>query len=147
MRPARPRFVLLFCASLPALAAGCAAKSAEVAGRVTCAGRAVTGGSVVLYCPDGQIVRGLIGPDGRYAIPNVPHGAAVVTVQTHARIPDGMKLRQLLPPSVNGPTPLPADRVPDKVVAVPPRYAVPEESGLSVVVDRPQVEYDIALER
>ncbi|MBN9524308.1 carboxypeptidase regulatory-like domain-containing protein [bacterium] len=143
MRPVR--FVLLFGAA--ALAAGCGARSAEVTGRVTCAGQAVTGGSVILYCPDGQIVRGLVGPDGRYTIPNVPHGTAAVTVQAHTRVPDGMKLKQILPPAVNGPTPLPADRGTGRIVAVPPRYTMPEESGLSVVVDRPLVGYDIALER
>jgi hypothetical protein len=140
--------VLLFVATaLPALAAGCGARSAEVAGRVTCGGKEVTGGSVILYCADGQIVRGLVGPDGRYTIPNVPHGAAVVTVQSHARIPDGLKLKQILPPSAGGPTPPAVERAAEKVAAVPPRYALPEESGLSVVVDRPQVGFDIALER
>ncbi|HEX4608605.1 MAG TPA: carboxypeptidase-like regulatory domain-containing protein [Urbifossiella sp.] len=149
MPVARLRPAVLTCLiALPALAAGCGRGPAEVSGRVTCGGKAVTGGSVILYCADGQIVRGLLGPDGRYAIPNVPHGPVVVTVQAHARVPDGMKMRQTLPPSVNGPIPPATDRpVAEKVAPVPPRYALPEESGLSLVVDRPRVGYDIALER
>ncbi len=127
------------------LATGCASKTATVAGQVAYRGQPVTGGSVVFYCPDKQIVRGLIGPDGRYSIPNVPAGPAVVTVQAHAKVPEGFQLRQQLPKSNGGPIPPTADPGDTRKVALPARYALPEESGLSVTVDSRNVTYDIDL--
>ena len=140
-----PGFLIVLCVLS---AAGCGAGPATVSGTVTCDGKEVTGGSVILYCPDGQIVRGLIGSGGRYTIPNVPRGPAVVTVQTHPRIPDGLRLSQNLPPSQGAPIPPaggPTGR--DRATLIPGRYAIPEESGLSVLVDRDMVEYDLVLQR
>ncbi|MBP3960651.1 hypothetical protein J8F10_35960 [Gemmata sp. G18] len=131
------------------LAAGCGAKTATVTGHVTYKGKPVTGGSVVFYCADKQIVRGLIGTDGKYTIPNVPTGTgtAVVTVQSHMKVPEGFRMKQQLPPSTGGPVPPAADPTDAPKVALPPRYALPEESGLAVVVDRDHVTYDIDLKQ
>lgn len=126
-------------------ASGCGSETATVTGRVTYQGRPVTNGSVIVYCSDKQIVRGNIGPDGAYTIPNVPRGTLAVTVQTHARIPAGLKMQQNLPPSSGGPVPPTAPADDTTRVFVPARYALPEESGLSVVVDRGPVTYDINL--
>lgn len=127
------------------VAGGCGPQTATVVGRVTCQGQPVPGGSVIVYCSDKQIARGIIGTDGAYAIPNVPHGAAVVTVQAPVRAPTGLRPQQNLPPSVGGPLP-PADEAPDPArVRLPPRYALPEESGLTVAIDRERVTYDIDL--
>ncbi len=135
--------------SLAAIAAlfasGCGSETATVTGRVTYQGKPVTNGSVIVYCSDKQIVRGNIGPDGTYSIPNVPRGSLTVTVQTHARMPAGMRLQQNLPPSSGGPIPPTAPADDTSRVFVPARYALPEESGLSVVVDRGPVTYDIDL--
>lgn len=130
---------------LAAAAAGCGGGTGTVAGTVTYRGKPIPSGSVVLYCADKQIVRGLIGPDGAYTIPNVPPGPAAVTVQAHARVPDGLRFRQNLPPVQDGPTPPDAAPAADKVVAVPPRYSLPEESGLSVVVGPGPTTFDIPL--
>lgn len=127
------------------LLAGCGTKTATVAGQVTFHGKPVTGGSVVFYCPDKQIVRGLIGADGRYSIPNVPPGSAVVTVQSHAKLPEGFSLKQRLPPSNGGPVAPVADASDTHKVTLPARYALPEESGLAVFVDSAHVTYDIDL--
>jgi hypothetical protein len=126
------------------LAGGCGSPTAVVGGRVTCGGKPVTSGSVILYCGDKQIVHGIIGPEGRYSIPNVPRGSAVVTVRAHPRTPAGMQVRQQLPPVTNGPT-APEAAGEGPVVRIPPRYAVPEESGLSLVVDRDRQDHDIDL--
>lgn len=142
-RTAGRTFPLLALPAALALA-GCGSGTAVVSGTVTYRGTAVPGGSVVLYCSDRQIVHGTIDPDGRYTIPNVPAGTAVVTVQTHARVPAGMRFRQNLPPSVNGPVP-PGAGAADPAVLIPPRYALPEESGLTVVIDRAQVAFDLDL--
>jgi hypothetical protein len=141
-----PRAAAALTVGLALAAAGCGGGTATVSGTVTYRGKPVPGGSVVLYCADKQIVRGLIGPDGAYRIPNVPPGPAAVTVQAHARVPDGLRLAQKLPPVQDGP--IPPDAAPgpaDKVAAVPPRYSLPEESGLSVVVGRGPTTFDIPL--
>jgi hypothetical protein len=126
---------------------GCGSETATVTGVVTFQGKPVPGGSVVFYCADKQIVRGLIGTDGRYTIPNVPCGQATVTVQSPSRLPAGMRIRQQLPPVQNGPT-IPTAEGSDssgKGAGIPPRYALPDESGLVVVVPRGQLVFDIEL--
>lgn len=142
-------FLALPCVTMFALvfASGCGSKTATVEGVVSFQGKPVTDGSVVFYCSDKQIVRCLIGADGRYSIPNVPCGTAVVTVQSHAQLPAGLNLRQQLPPSTGGPV-LPggnAGERPGRGRAIPPRYALPEESGLWVAVDGGFLTYDIDL--
>lgn len=134
--------LFVFCALC---ASGCGSGTATISGRVTFQGKPVAGGSVIVYCSDKQIVRGIIGADGSYSIPNVPYGSAVVTVQAHSRLPQGLRLHQTVPPSSGGPIPPTADVNDTARVIVPQRYALPEESGLSVAVDRGQVTYDIDL--
>ncbi len=132
--------------SLALFVSGCGSGVSEVTGKVTFSGKPVSSGSVILYCSDGQIVCGVTGADGSYTIPNVPRGPATATIQAHTRVPAGLRLKQNLPPSINGPTPPTGEVTADQpVLNIPARYALPEESGLSVVVDRGQVNYDIDL--
>jgi hypothetical protein len=125
---------------------GCGFKSASLSGTVTYQGKPLTGGSVILYCEDQQIVRGIISPDGAYSIPNVPRGPCRVTVKTHTPIPSGFSLNQELPPVEDGPIPPWAGRAHRGAAAnIPERYAIPEESGLTVNVNKIQTIFDIAL--
>jgi hypothetical protein len=127
------------------LLAGCGGKTSSVSGKVTFQGRPLEGGSVILYCEDKQIVRGLIGPDGTYTIPNVPKGVATVTVKAHAPIPAGFQLKQQLPPSKDGPRPPLTEKIAGEPDAVPECYGLPEESGLQVQVGPGRVVFDIDL--
>ena len=127
------------------LASGCGSQTATVVGRVTYQGKPVCGGSVIVYCSDKQIARGIIGVDGTYSIPNVPYGPGAVTVQAPARVPAGLRMQQTLPPSSGGPIPPTVEASEPSRSTIPPRYALPEESGLSVAIDRGQVNYDIDL--
>lgn len=143
-RARRPVLVLVFALS-GALACGCGARTATVAGRVTFVGQPVSGGSVIVYCSDKQIARGIIGVDGTYSIPNVPYGACAVTVQAPPRGPLGLRLQQTPPPASDGPIPPTVESSAPARLAIPLRYAVPEESGLSLVIDRGLVTYDLDL--
>lgn len=132
-------------ASCAVVVTGCGGSSSTVTGRVCSNGHPVTSGSVILYCADKQIVHGIIEPDGRYSIPNVPRGVAVVTVRAHTRTPAGMQVPQNLPPVINGPKSPSDTSVEPRVAPIPLRYALPEESGLSLVVNRDQMQYEIDL--
>lgn len=130
-------------------AGGCGADTTTLSGTVTLNGRPVSGGSVILYCSDKQIVRGLIDADGRYTIPNVPFGTATITVQSHTFVPAGMQVPQKLPPSSSD-SPLPpalAAEDSKRVIPIPPRYTHPEESGLSVNVQSHPTTHDIQLSK
>jgi hypothetical protein len=126
-------------------AGGCASRTATVTGRVTYRGKPVTNGCVLVYCSDKQIARGNIGADGTYSIPNVPVGSSAVTVQSHARVPAGLRLPQNLPPSSGGPIAPIVEHTDTQRISIPQRYALPEESGLSVVVEDGPVTFDIDL--
>jgi hypothetical protein len=147
----RPRRWSLAASCLIALGSlfggGCGSRTATVVGRVTYQGKPVTGGSVIVYCSDKQIARGNIAVDGAYSIPNVPYGSSVVTVQGPTMAPAGLRTQQALPPSTGGPLP-PTVLVSDPAqIAIPLRYGVPEESGLSLAIDRTTVTYDIDLKQ
>jgi len=140
----RVRPVLGSIAYLALCFTGCGSSTATVEGTVTVQGQPVKSGSVILYCEDKQIVRGLI-VDGQYSIPNVPCGNVTVTVQAHAKVPSGLRLEQQLPPIVNGPIPSPVETPGSSTLSIPPRYSHPEESGLSIQIDGTHVTYGIDL--
>jgi hypothetical protein len=144
MSPSKQSIVVFSICSISLLAMGCGSGTATVSGTVTSLGKPVKNGSVILYCPDKQIVRGLI-VDGKYSIPNVPCGSATVTVQAHARVPAGLNLQQQLPRnSSNRPlNQIGAGEM--QLVDIPPRYALPEESGLVIEVNKSNVTYEIEL--
>jgi hypothetical protein len=138
------RAILGLATFLALCATGCGSSTATVEGTVTYQGKPVNSGSVILYCEDKQIVRGLI-VDGQYSIPNVPCGNATVTVQAHARVPSGLRLDQQLPPIVNGPIPNRNATESPSTLSIPLRYSHPEESGLSIQIDSAHVTYGIDL--
>ncbi len=139
--------LIVFALLLTGSGVGCGRSLSTVSGRVSLQDQPVAEGSVVLYCEDQQIVRGLIGPDGAYSIPNVPRGDVRVTVVPPVRMPDGFGKKYETPPVIDGPI-IPAAS-PDKrgPLAIPPRYGIPEESGLSLKVVRDSIEFDIRLTR
>jgi len=133
-------------ACLSLVASGCGARTTTLTGTVQYQGQPVSSGSVILYCADKQIVRGMIDANGSYSIPNVPPGRATMTVQSEARVPAGMKFQQKLPPSVNGPVfPAVEHGRGDRVMSIPRRYAHPEESGLIVNINRNNAIFNIDL--
>ncbi len=125
--------------------AGCGSRSgATVSGTVRYKGKPVTSGEVVFLCQDGKVsVRAPIGADGSYTAHDVPVGPAKLGVDN--------------PPPAGGPA-APAGGAPandpearemkeraSHYVATPPRYAAPEESGLSYTVTSGSQKHDIDL--
>lgn len=128
---------------------GCNRGTCTLAGHVTFQNKPLTNGSVILFCENQQIVRGVIANDGSYSIPNVPRGLVRVTVTPVIRLPEGYQKKYDLPPVINGPV-IPQFGSSDKgqkLTPIPDRYSVPEESGIAVKVDQPVTAFDIHLVR
>jgi hypothetical protein len=126
-------------------ATGCGRPPGTVSGRVFYRDQPLKSGSVVLYCEGSQIVRGQIGPDGTYAIPNVPRGEVRVTVVPPVRMPEGFRMKFTTPPVIDGPIMPQVGGSVAEGVTIPLRYSMPEESGLSLKIDRSETEFDIRL--
>ena len=142
-------FVAAPLAVLAAGVAGCGRRGDSVTGKVTFRDNLLNTGSVILYCEDQQIIHGVIGPDGTYAIPNVPRGRVRVTVRAPARQNELFRPRGQMPAAVNGPVfPGSGPSAKDSPLPViPARYELPEESGLTLTVAGGVTVFDINLAR
>jgi hypothetical protein len=151
----RYRYLVLFsCLAAAALLAGCGKgrpATAAVSGTVTIRGRPVTAGTVLFVAADGtQSASAELSPEGTYTMPAAPVGPVRVAVQTatfryRRVVPAGLKP----PPGVNASSPQyrPVDRRAGTVyVPIPARYESPDQSGLSLTVERGQQTLDIALD-
>ena len=143
------KYVLLVGVSVALLAlAGCGSSTAEISGKVTYQGQAVSGGSVIIFGQNNQMAAGLIGPDGAYHIPNVPRGPVQVTVRSHPKTPPGFHMKQVIPHSPDAPTqaaPTSKGRTGDHR-PIPEKYNQPDRSGLSLVVNQSSQVFDIDLQ-
>lgn len=118
---------------------GCEAPTGTLQGKISLAGKKVSSGSIVVHVSQDsrQNPRGVISEDGTYVIANVPKGTFPLTIHSHARMPEGMQLKQKLPPTDdNGPaSPSAAMSYSNlKTISIPRKYTLPEESGLSASV-------------
>lgn len=130
-----------------ACAAGCGEREGSVTGRVTFRDAPLRGGAVILFCEGQQIAHGAIDQDGRYEIPRVPLGPARATVRVPAPVKELLRHRVPFPPVHNGPVGLnkQSPGAAAKIPPIPPRYEVPEESGLTLTVGAGETVFDIAL--
>jgi hypothetical protein len=128
---------------------GCGAGKASLSGKVLFKGRPVTQGSVSVYSETGAFASADIQPDGSYSIPECPTGKLKIAVSS----PDPQEIAaqaatakasgRLAP---NAPEP-PAPKAPaTSWFSLDPRYANPDDSGLTVDVSAGDNEHDIILE-
>ena len=130
------------------LIAGCNSPGAVLKGKVRLAGKPLAGGSVIVHAGQDQKIRGLIAEDGSYEIPNLPAGPCLLTVHANARMPEGMHLKQVLPPTdPNGPLPpgQAASYTTNRPTAIPKKFTHPEESGLATTIKPGEQTFDIEL--
>jgi hypothetical protein len=127
--------------------AGCGGKSgATVSGTVSYKGKPVTSGEVVFLSPDGKAtVRAPIGPDGTYTAQHVPVGPAKLGVDNPP--PAGnLGAAEVEKPAANDPEVQEMKAKASHYAATPPRYADPNQSGLSYTVTAGTQKHDIPLQ-
>jgi hypothetical protein len=144
------RRVLLCClfGLTPALA-GCSS-DARLTGKVSCKGRLVTSGSVIVLNADGSARSGVIHPDGTYLVEGVKRG----TVRLGVFSPDPIHARSILKPEdhrsktapKSGKNTKPAPKVTDPGwFPLPHDVGDPQKSGLTCDVNRSHVEHNIEI--
>jgi hypothetical protein len=120
--------VVLLLTMLCLAASGCGRPANRVSGTVFFGGKPLSGGSIVLLASDGLPYRGLIGPDGKFALTNVPPGLARVAVTSlvepapsggHSKNTQNARGASLAPSASR----------------IPMRYGDLAQSGLSVTVE------------
>lgn len=120
------------------LLSGCGEAATKVSGKVSYRGKPLNSGTITFFCKDNQVVRSCqIGPDGGYAIDNVPIGNAKITVSVPPPPPKMSAEVAKMAPS--------GDEPPPKPVLVPTKYGDPEKSGLTYQVQKGSQPHDIDL--
>jgi hypothetical protein len=143
-------------AGLLLVAAGCGSSSGRVSGKVTYKGTTLHGGTVTYYGPgeNAWAKTAHIQDDGSYMIDDVPKGASRISVETQTVKPNtaakSMAARMTkganIPPEMAEHSPMAQASQADKYVAIPPKYAKPETSGLTYEVKGGKQEHDIPLD-
>ena len=120
---------------------------AKVTGRVTYRGHPVIWGSVVVAAKDGRVAEGPINPDGTYTVESAPAGVVAIGVvsrdplvqtwQTNIR-----QSRDRVTAKSFGKSPV--DR--KKWFPLPPQLEQPENSGLSLTLQKGDNEFNIELQ-
>jgi hypothetical protein len=129
-------------------AAGCGPRTGDVVGQVTCDGKTVASGSVMIVASDSLAYHGVIDREGNYTISKVPIGPGKMAVFSPG--PDDYN-KPFLPPQIFTkakneslkPPPFPGDR--KKWFPIAEKYQKFEESGLTVTVTSGRTHRDLAL--
>jgi hypothetical protein len=126
-------------------AAGCDSRTGDVVGQVTCDGKTVVSGSVMIVANDSLAYHGVIDGGGNYTIARVPTGPGKMAVFSPGPA-DYKNFAEILGMGKNGavkPRSFPGD--PDKWFPIPEKYQKFEESGLTVTVTSGRTQRDMAL--
>ena len=129
---------------------------ATVKGKVTIGDKALTAGTVTFTNKENRVGAATINADGDYtmgdapvgdctvavSVPNVAGMAAMLAKKGAGKAPAG--LENMKAPDGTGGTPGPA-LDPSKIVPIPPKYSVPETSGLTYKVVSGSQTHDIKL--
>jgi hypothetical protein len=120
------------------LVGGCAPRVGGVSGTVTYQGKPLETGTIIFYDAANNAPSSPINKDGTYSIPKVAAGKVKIAVLMPLAIPfKGMDM-----PAVGGKQPTESIKVP----TLPPRFADPEQSGLSYEVTAGNNMHDVKLD-
>ena len=138
--------LLLF--GLCALIAGCAKETGDISGKVTYRGKHLEFGSVNVIDVHDQPHAAEIQSDGTYSIQKVPLGPARVCVTAvDPKVQEEIKriLTASKTPGPDGKMPPKPYIDPKKLHLIPEKYNSPENSGLTLEVQKGSTTYDIPL--
>jgi hypothetical protein len=116
-------------------AAGCGPRVGQVWGKVIYQGKPLPSGTVIFVARDGSRMSAVIAKDQTYTITNAPPGLVRIAVKSHPRVPPALSRSS----DPNGPAQAPA-------VELPPRYADPDQSGLTYTVKKGRHNHNIKLD-
>jgi len=126
---------------------GCSGGLSTISGTVSYAGKPLKGGNLTFVSSGKPSVGTTIDKDGKYTAKGVPSGKVAVAVETESLNPGrrgGMKYSP--PPGQQAPAGLGAkEDTADRYVQIPPNYADPEQSGLTLEVKGGSQTYNIEL--
>lgn len=129
--------------AVPTPAADPTDETGTITGRVTFRGKPLPGGTVAFHPVRGKPIVGKLKPDGSYAVKGVPVGRVRVTVETESVRPRP-RVPSSIPPGSADPPPKRDDA--SKYVRIPEKYAKPETSALTYVVQAGSQTLDLTLD-
>jgi hypothetical protein len=118
----------------------------DLGGRVTCGGKPVTVGAVVVLAADGTVRSAPLSADGSYRLTGVPRGPARLGVVSRDPAKAQLRHTQMLRPSdrLTGDDRFNVPAPSGQWIPVPEKFSDPKSSGLETVVKR-SAAYDIEL--
>jgi hypothetical protein len=126
---------------------GCSS-SGTVSGKVSYKGTMLKGGTVTFVHPEGKAsATTQIGEDGSYTIPKIPPGDVKICVDTSMLNPAGRTAPKYSPPpGQNSPyAPSDASDGGKRYVAIPPDYADPDKTTLTLTIKGGKQEHNIEM--
>jgi hypothetical protein len=144
-RPGKWGAFLLLAAAI--VMSGCGGGTSTISGTVSYDGKLLKGGNLTFVSDGKPSVGTTINKDGTYTAKSVPSGKVTIAVETESLNPGrrgGMAYKP--PPGQQAPAGLASkEDTADRFVAIPPKYADPAESGLSLEVKGGSQTYNIEL--
>lgn len=133
-----------------ALASGCGARKADVAGKIIYKEKPVSGGTVQLETEKGELFTCQTGTDGSYEFKKVPYGKSKIRIEL---IDSDRSIRYYSALSAQGPGRGTKEGAPKKVADVDPstfslipfKYSAFATSELAVEVNQKKMDYPITL--
>jgi len=138
---------LFFGLLVPLAVAGCTSSTATVTGKVTYKGAPLKGGTVIFLSTQGKGSSNAdIGEDGTYTAEKVPVGDVKICVNTAFLKPNRSAHTYSPPPGQAAPGYDPSKgNKGDRYVAIPPDYADPDKTSLTLTVTGGKQEHPIEL--
>jgi len=121
--------------------AGCGPSAATIKGTVTFQDKPIDYGSVVFIVNDKESVKADLQPDGSYIAKEVPYGQAKIEVYSRQAGPATPPPKHTKRPPKELPPPVDAT----KGTVIPAMYNDKEKSGLTLTIDRSQIDFPIEL--
>jgi hypothetical protein len=141
--PALPRRLAFLLLAGLAAGPGCSSpKTATIHGKVTYKGAPVSVGAIYFHGAGDRLAMGNLAEDGSFTATDVPLGEVRVSLQVR----DPGAYAQQMQDSAKAPPGKNKGDAPRGVTSIPPKYADPNTSGLTYLIDAKTSDIDVKLE-